>query len=195
MTRNMRAEKARSPLAWRNTAEENSAKLSTFEDSDPKLTGANSFVVKGAVTRNPPHASADQAAPKTGLSVRAENVLKELAVDLTGENPPQGRWIPSDLLVQRLTFKNLTTARNCGPQTTAEIIEWAQARGKIIQPALQARKSLSAMWDDTIAKFSAGEVSKDEVAEALEKSARRRNTRIPLAVQRMLLQLVKSSKE
>lgn len=38
----------------------------------------------------PPYASADQT---VRLSSRAQNVLKELATELTGEIPPRGRWI------------------------------------------------------------------------------------------------------
>jgi hypothetical protein len=144
---------------------------------------------------NPSRGDAGPAPMAGKLSVRAENVLKELAVELTGEIPPQIGWIPSDRLLQTLTFKHLSTARNCGPQTTAEIIHWAEARGKVIRPTFRAGKSLAAMWQDAIARFSAGEISKAEVAEALEKSARRRNTRIPVAVQRMLVELVKSSNE
>jgi hypothetical protein len=136
----------------------------------------------------------DPAAMPTRLSVRAENVLKELAMELIGESPPQGRWLPPDLLVQRLTYRDLSTARNCGPQTTAEIIKWAHTRGTIIERPFHPGKSLSAMWQYTITKFSEGEISKDEVAEVLEKSTRRGNTRIPVAFQRMLLQFVNSSK-
>lgn len=139
--------------------------------------------------------SADPIAIPAGLSVRAVNVLKELAVELTGENPPRNGWIPSDLLLQRLTYKHLSTTRNCGPQTTAEIVQWAQARGKVVRPPFRVGKSLSAMWQDAVTKFSTGDISKAEVAEALEHSARRGNTRIPVAFQRMLLQLVKSSNE
>src|ERR1700691_5127270 len=47
-------------------------------------------------------AAADLTAP---LSVRAQNVLKELAVELNGENPPRVGWVPSSLLLQRLTFR------------------------------------------------------------------------------------------
>jgi hypothetical protein len=46
------------------------------------------------------------------------------------------------------------------------------------------------MWQDIVEKFSTGEISKAEIADALEKSLRRRNTRIPVAFQRLLLQLV-----
>jgi hypothetical protein len=127
------------------------------------------------------------------LSVRAENVLKELATELTGENPPRGRWTPSEPLLQQLTYRHLTTARNCGPQTTAEIVRWALARGKVIKPSFRVGRSLSAMWQDVMTRFSSGEASKAELAAALENSARRKNTRIPVEFQKMLLQLVNSS--
>jgi len=139
------------------------------------------------------NARSNPAAIPGGLSVRAANVLKELAVELTGENPPKDGWIPSNLLLQRLTYRHLSTARNCGRQTTAEIVQWAQARGKVVRPSFYAGKSLSAILQDAVMRFSTGDISKAEVAEALEHSARRRNTRIPVAFQRMLLQLVKSS--
>jgi len=58
--------------------------------------------------------SVEQTVLSSPLSVRAENVLKILALELTDENPPQGRWIASDLLLQRLTYRHLSTARNCG---------------------------------------------------------------------------------
>lgn len=149
-------------------------------------------VVSNGPLQSSPRASAGPAAPAGALSVRAENVLKELAVELVGESPPQGRWIPPDVLVQRLTYKDLSTARNCGPKTTAEIIKWAHDHGTIIQRSFHTGTSLSAMWQCIIAKFSEGEILKNEVAEALEKSTRRGNTRIPVAFQRMLLQFVNS---
>ena len=127
------------------------------------------------------------------LSVRAENVLKELAVELTGETPPKGRWIPPHKLLRKLTFRHLLTARNCGPQTTDEIVRWAESRGVVIQPPFHAGKSLSAVWRDLIVKCSKGEITKAEIAEALEKSARRKNTRIPVAFQAILLQILSSS--
>jgi hypothetical protein len=137
-------------------------------------------------------ATADLTVP---LSVRAQNVLKELAVELNRENPPRAGWVPSDLLLQKLTFRHLATARNCGPQTTAEIVQWAQTRGKIIKPPFSSKKTLSAMWQEIIEKSSTGEICKAAVAEALESSARRRNTRIPVAFQKVLLQLVNPSNE
>jgi hypothetical protein len=160
----------------------------------PATAGAE--ICAGAELGLDPSCGSAEAAPVPDkLSVRAENVLKGLAEELTGESPPQRGWIPSDRLLQTLTFRHLSTARNCGPQTTAEIINWARARGKVIRPAVRTGKSLSAMWQEAIARFSAGEISKAEVAEALENSARRRNTRIPVAFQRMLVELVKSSNE
>jgi hypothetical protein len=159
------------------------------EDRTAVIGSGFSPVPKAGVT-GPSPGSAGQP-PE--LSVRAENVLKELAVELTGEIPPQGRWIPSGQLLQKLIYRHLATARNCGPQTTAEIIEWARARGKTIRRPFHSGKSLSTMWQDVIARFSTGEISKAEVAEALENSTRRRNTRIPVEFQRMLLQLVRSS--
>ena len=129
------------------------------------------------------------------LSVRAENVLKELAVELTEETPPKGRWVPPHRLLRKLTFRHLLTARNCGPQTTDEIVRWAESRGVVIQPPLYAGKPLSAMWGDLIAKFSTGEFNKAEVAAALERSARRKNTRIPVAFQNILSQILSSARE
>jgi hypothetical protein len=129
------------------------------------------------------------------LSVRAENVLKELALELTGETPPKGRWVPPHKLLRKLTFRHLLTARNCGPQTTGEIIRWAESRGVVIQQPFHAGKSLSAVWRDLIVKCSKGEFTKAEIAEALEKSARRKNTRIPVAFQSILSQILSSARE
>jgi hypothetical protein len=140
-------------------------------------------------------ASSTGTAPSHPLSVRAENVLKILALELTGENPPRGRWTPSDLLLQMLTYKHLSTARNCGPQTTAEIVRWAATRGRLLRRSLHAGRSLSAMWQDTISRFLTGDISKAEVAEALESSTRRRNTRIPVALQEILLELLRPPTE
>ena len=124
------------------------------------------------------------------LSVRAENVLKQLAAELAGENPPKGRWTPSDDLLRELSFKHLLTVRNCGPQTVDEIVRWAGTRGVIIQRPFYAGKSLTTMWRDLIAKFSSGEFTKAEIAEALERSMRRKNTKIPVAFQSILLQIL-----
>jgi hypothetical protein len=163
--------------------------------NDHGAPAPGTFDKQETACRNFSDVSADRDPASHSLSVRAENVLKELAVELTGEHPPQDGWIPSDLLLERLTFKHISTARNCGPQTTAEIIKWAHAKGRVIRPSFHVGKSLSAMWREATIKFSAGELSKAEIAEALENSARRRNTRIPVEFQLLLLQLIKSSKE
>ncbi|MBN8982411.1 MAG: hypothetical protein J0I29_14215 [Rhizobiales bacterium] len=138
-------------------------------------------------------ALAGRSGPAEALSVRAENVLKILAVELMGETPPQGKWTPPERLLEKLTYRHLSIARNCGPRTTAEIIRWAQARGKTIKRLPLAGRSLSALWGDTIAKFSTGEISKAEIVTALETSTRRRNTQIPVALQQILLQIISSS--
>ena len=113
-------------------------------------------------------------------------------MELTGECPPKGRWIPSNKLLRKLTFRHLQTARNCGPQTIDEIVEWAGLRGVAIPLPFHAGKSLSAMWRDIIAGFSSGELTMAEIAEALERSARRKNTKIPVAFQNLLLKVLKS---
>ncbi len=150
----------------------------------------------GLVTNVAAANSQDVPASQTispALGVRAENVLKMLAPELTGEQPPHGRWTPSDLLLERLTYRHLLTARNCGPRTTAEIVRWAEARGTILRPPFHIGTSLSALWQHTVTKFSAGEISTTEVAEALEYSTRRRNTRIPVELQKILLQLIRQA--
>jgi hypothetical protein len=149
----------------------------------------------GTTTENtdPLPGGACAARPASALSIRAENVLKELAAELIGERPPKGRWIPPDRLLRRLTFRHLQTARNCGPQTTAEIIAWAELRGVAIRPPLHAGKSLPVMWRDLVARFSSGESTRAEIAEALRRSARRNNTRIPVAFQELLLELLNST--
>lgn len=129
------------------------------------------------------------------LSSRALNVLKLLAPELTGETPPKGKWTPTNALLQKLTMKRLSTARNCGPQTADEIIKWAASQGVIIQPVHHAGKSLSTMWNDLEKKFAAGALTKLEVTEALERSIRRRSTKIPLAFQIILLSLISSACE
>jgi hypothetical protein len=127
------------------------------------------------------------------LSGRAENVLKEWAAGMTGEDPPRGRWTPPGDLLRKLRFSDLATARNCGPRTVDEIIGWARSQGVVIQRPFHAGKSLSAMWRDIVAKASAGEFSRAEIAEALERSARRKNTRIPVAFQTILLKALNAA--
>jgi hypothetical protein len=121
------------------------------------------------------------------LSGRAINVLKMLADEIMGEVPPRDDWVPPESLLRRITVERLSIARNCGPRTTEEIIRWAAAHGVTIQPVFHAGKSLSETWRDLSARFAAGDLTKAELAEALEKSVRRKSTKIPVAVQQILL--------
>ena len=135
------------------------------------------------------------AAPGEGadepLSARAINVLKILAGEIMGEVPPRDDWVPPETLLRRVTVERLSIARNCGPRTTDEIIRWAEARGVTIQPLFHAGKSLSETWRDLSARFAAGDLTKVELAEALEKSVRRKSTKIPVAVQQILLKYLR----
>ncbi len=121
------------------------------------------------------------------LSVRATNVLKMLAGEIMGEVPPRDDWVPPETLLRRITVERLSIARNCGPRTTDEIIRWAEAHGVTIRPVFHAGKSLSETWRNLSARFAAGDLTKAELAEALEKSVRRKSTKIPVAVQQILL--------
>jgi hypothetical protein len=134
-------------------------------------------------------------AQQHGLSIRAENVLKELAVALTSEVPPGGRWVPSSGLLKMLRFNDLQTARNCGPQTVDEILRWARSQGVIIERPFHAGKPLSAMWRDISARSAKGECTRSEIVEALEKSLRRKNTRIPVALQSILVKVLNAASE
>jgi hypothetical protein len=138
----------------------------------------------------PSDISAVSNAHPCGLSVRAVNVLKLLAAEITGKSPPRDNWTPSNALLRQLTAQQLLTARNCGPQTANEIIRWAASRGIAIKPLLHSGKSLSEMWQDLNTRFMAGELAKAEVAQALEKSVRRKSSTIPVAVQKILLMLL-----
>jgi hypothetical protein len=122
-----------------------------------------------------------------GLNVRAINVLKMLADEIMGETPPRNDWVPPEDLLRKITVERLSIARNCGPRTVEEIIRWAEARGVTIQPAFHAGKSLSETWRNLGTRFAAGELTKAELAEALEKSMRRKSTKVPVAIQRILL--------
>jgi hypothetical protein len=126
------------------------------------------------------------------LSVRAQNVLKELAFELTGEQPPKGTWAPSRELLLALTVERLARARNCGPQTVREIIVWAQRRGVTIKPPLTAGRSLSQMWAGLVADAAKGALTSTEVIAALQRSIRRRSARIPVPFQIVLLELLTS---
>jgi hypothetical protein len=104
-----------------------------------------------------------------------------------GEIPPRDGWIPSNELLRKITVERLSIARNCGPRTVDEIVSWAEARGVTIQPRFHAGKSLSETWRDLGARFASGQLTKAELAEALEKSVRRKSTKVPVAIQRILL--------
>jgi hypothetical protein len=128
--------------------------------------------------------------PPCELSVRALNVLKLLAAEMTGEDPPQKDWLPSNSFLREVTFEQLARARNCGPLTSREIIRWAESRGVTIAPPSWAGKSFSEMWRYLEARFAAGEPVQAVLVEALARSVRRKSTRIPIAVQRILLKLL-----
>jgi hypothetical protein len=144
-------------------------------------------------TRPNPDSPEFGAAGPDALSVRAQNVLKELAVELTGEQPPKGAWVPSRELLFALSAERLATARNCGPRTMREIVDWAQSRGVTIKPPFEAGRSLSQMWACLVEKASRGALTPAEVAQALQKSIRRKSSRIPLAVQTALLKMLRES--
>ena len=107
------------------------------------------------------------------------------SADTDDDRPASGAHV-------RIQPKTESASSSCISATT-EIIKWLRVRGIIIP--FNAGRSLSAIWQDIIAKFSAGEISKAEIAEALEHTVHRKNTRIPIAVQKMLLQLIRSSDE
>ncbi|MCP3393955.1 hypothetical protein NLM27_34940 [Bradyrhizobium sp. CCGB12] len=131
--------------------------------------------------------------PMKRLSVRAQNVLKELAVDLTGEQPPKGNWSPSRELLRVLTAERLATARNCGPHTMREIVDWAQGCGVTIKPVIPPGGSLSQMWAELITNASTGSLTSAEIAGALQRSIRRKSVRIPIAFQVILVKILLSS--
>ena len=132
--------------------------------------------------------SIDDPAPGE-LSIRALNVLKLLVTEMTGEDPPQD-WLPPNGFLKEVTFERLSRARNCGPLTAEEIMRWAESRGVTITRPSWSGKSVSEMWRYLEARFAAGEPVQAAVVEALDRSVRRKSTRIPVGVQRMLLKLL-----
>ena len=130
-----------------------------------------------------------EESPACGLSIRALNVLKLLAAEMTGEDPPRN-WLPSRCFLKEVTFERLSRARNCGPLTAEEIIRWAEACGVIIARPSWAGKSLSETWRYLEARFAAGEPVQAAVVEALDRSVRRKSTKIPVSMQRVLLKLL-----
>jgi hypothetical protein len=195
MLRHLKAATTKRQIRWREeseTATDADARARaaiSLHGNKPPSSGAVAGTGPGSV---PPIPKDVSTAPVQGevLSVRAENVLKVLAAELTEAHPPKGRWVPSGQLLRKLSYRDLQAARNCGPQTTDEIIRWARSQGVVIEQPLHAGKSLSAMWRDIIARSSTGEFTKAEIAEALERSRRRKNTRIPVAFQNLLVKVL-----
>lgn len=130
-----------------------------------------------------------EAAPACGLSIRALNVLKLLAAEMTGEDPPRD-WLPANDFLKQVTFERLSRARNCGPLTAEEIVLWAGSRGVTIARPSWAGKSFSEMWRYLEARFAAGEPVQAAIVEALDRSVRRKSTKIPVSVQQVLLKLL-----
>jgi len=189
---------ARKRQPWLREAEQRAGhgegQRASHQSGDPLRTVADA--------RRPAHRgkgksdrSSPEPVPLKALSVRAQNVLKELAVELTGERPPKGAWVPSRELLLALTAERLAIARNCGPQTTREILVWAQGCGVTIKPSFQAGRSLSEMWKRLIANAATGALTTAEVIGALEKSIRRKSVRIPIAFQIILLEILLSRLE
>ena len=131
-----------------------------------------------------------EASDSRELSGRALNVLKLLTAEMTGEQTPRKDWVPSDPFLRKLSFERLVNARNCGPLTAEEIIRWARSRGIIIEPPSCAGRSFPQIWRHLEARFATGEVTRTEIAEVIERSVRRKNTKIPVPVQRILLKLL-----
>ena len=142
------------------------------------------------IVREENNASQPEGSNASRLSVRALNVLKLLAAELTGETPMRKDWMPSEAFVRALTLERLAYARNCGPRTMQEIIVWARSRGVRIGSQAPVGGSLPRLWRHLEARFNAGELTVAEVAAVLDRSAQRRNTRVPVAVQRILLKLL-----
>ena len=163
-----------------------------YEEAVPVYNINTCFDVREHVTQQSrDETSAPVGATGIGLSVRALNVLKILADEIAGEVASREAWVPSDALLRKITMERLSLARNCGPRTVGEIVRWAASRGVTIRPLFHAGKSLSEAWRDLGTRFSAGELTREELAEALEKSVRRKSTKIPVGVQRILLKYLR----
>jgi hypothetical protein len=188
---------ARKRQSWPQEAERQAA-----EGSDPRPApqpgDAPAPRSRPTGWRGPPAGSVQTKrapGPMKTLSVRAQNVLKELAVELTGEQPPKGTWSPSRDLLLLLTAERLTTARNCGPHTMREIIVWSQGCGVTITPVIRPGGSLSEMWAGLIGNASAGALTSTEIVSALQRSIRRKSVRIPIAFQVILVKILLSGFE
>ena len=152
------------------------------------MTEESAYVARGDV-------SSVEGPRCCGLSGRALNVLKILAAETTGECPPRENWTPSSELLREVTAKRLLKTRNCGPRTAREIMQWAESCGISIAPPFHTGRSLAVTWHNLEARFISGELMKAEVAEALDISIRRGSSRIPVAVQKILLKLLSAAGE
>jgi len=196
MERQTTVVRARKRRSWQQAAEPQEAAWPSGEGSD--VSRVSEPRNRSAGERGPAVGSAHAKrapVPMKKLSVRAQNVLKELAVELTGEQPPKGNWSPSRELLRALTAERLATARNCGPHTMREIVDWAQGCGVTIMPVIRPGGSLSEMWSGLIANASAGSLSGAEIVSALQRSIRRKSVRIPIAFQVILVKILLSSFE
>ncbi|MBR0746486.1 hypothetical protein JQ582_21340 [Bradyrhizobium japonicum] len=196
---------ARKRRSWPQEAERPETAWPAGEGSDQRAAPQSGDASRVSEPRNRPTGERGPAvgsvqakrapAPMKRLSMRAQNVLKELAVELAGEQPPKGNWLPSRELLLALTAERLTTARNCGPHTMREILDWAQGCGVTIKPVIPPGGSLSQMWAELIANASAGALTSAEIASALQRSIRRKSVRIPIAFQVILVKILLSSFE
>ena len=107
-------------------------------DEERITSSDTNFSIVPTIAPHKSGVSTDRGLAPNELSVRAENILKVLAAEVTGEIPPRGRWIPSNALLKKLTYRHISTARNCGPQATAEIVKWAESR----EPSFAHRSTL-----------------------------------------------------
>jgi hypothetical protein len=142
------------------------------------------------LVREENNASQPEGSKPCGLSVGALNVLKLLAAERTSETPARKDWMPSEAFLRALTLERLSYARNCGPRKMDEIIAWARSRGVRIGSQAPAGGSLPRLWRHLEARFSAGELTLAEAVAVLDRSVQRKNTRMPVAVQLILLRLL-----
>ncbi|SFV18124.1 MULTISPECIES: hypothetical protein [Bradyrhizobium] len=195
----------RKQRSWSQEAERQEAAWPSGEAGDQRAAPQSGDASRLPEPRNRPAGERGPAvgsvqakrapAPMKRLSVRAQNVLKELAVELTGEQPPKGNWSPSRELLRALTAERLATARNCGPHTVREIVDWAQGCGVTIKPVIRSGGSLSEMWAELITNASTGALTSAEIVSALQRSIRRKSVRIPIAFQVILVKILLSSFE
>lgn len=128
------------------------------------------------------------------LSVRATNVLKELAMEITGEAPPKGPWFPPVDVLRKLTLQQLRGAKNCGPKTIDEILRWARSREVAIEATFYSGKSLP-MWHEVVTEYTHGEFTAKEIWQALDRSVRRSNAKVLVAFQKLLMRIIRPNSE